>query len=433
MENKKSRFPGFYKLTIQERVEKIKEFASLSDEEVSLLFNNGNLGLEKASRMIENVIGTFSMPFAVAVNFLINGKDYVVPMVIEEPSVVAALSFAAKLVREGGGFTSVYSGSITTGQIQITDLKDPFGAKVEILKHREEIIKTANDKDPLLISLGGGVIDIEVRVLKDSTESLVIVHLYVDTKDAMGANTVNTMCESVAPLLEKITGGKVYLRIISNLSDRRIVRSKCRVPKDVLKFGNFTGEEVIEGIIKAYNFAKLDPYRAATHNKGIMNGIDPVLIATGNDWRAQEAAAHAYASKDGKYKPLTVWEKNADGDLVGTIELPVLVGIVGGATKVHPIAQLSLKIMGIKSVKELAEVIGAVGLGQNLAALRVLSTEGLQRGHMKLHARNIASTAGIPDEYVEQVANLMIKEGIIRVDKAKELYEMLRKKSDKSS
>lgn len=427
MKNKNSRFPGFYKLSLEERIKKVGEFANLSQDDLNLLKLIGNLPLETANRMIENVIGTFSMPFAVAVNFLINEKDYLVPMVIEEPSVVAALSFAAKLARDGGGFTSIYSGSITTGQIQITGLKDPYNAKIEILKNKEEIIKIANNKDPLLISFGGGVVDIEVRVIEQGNEKFIVVHLYVDTKDAMGANTVNTMCESVAPFLEKMTGGKVCLRILSNLSDRRIVRSKCRVPKESLSFENFTGEEVINGIIEACNFANSDPYRAATHNKGIMNGIDPVFIATGNDWRAQEAASHAYASKDGKYKPLTIWEKDRNGDLVGTIELPVLVGIIGGATKIHPLVQLSLKIMDVKSAKELAEVIGAVGLGQNLAALRALSTEGVQRGHMKLHAKNIAATAGIPNEYIEEVANLMINEGVIRIDKAKELYEKLLK------
>ncbi len=428
MKDKTSRVPGFYNLNVEDRVKFLKEFARLTEEEVNLL-GSGGLLVKKANRMIENVVGVYALPLGIATNFLINGRDYVIPMVIEEPSVVAALSFAAKLAREGGGFTSIYSGSITTGQIQLVGVSDPFNAKVKILEHKDEIIKIANEKDPVLLSFGGGVTDLRVRVFEHTKIGhMVIIYLYIDTKDAMGANTVNTMCEGVTSFIEKITGGKVYLRILSNLSDKRLVRTRCKVPKESLKFDGFSGEDVVNGILVAHAFAEVDPYRAATHNKGIMNGIDPVLIATGNDWRAEEAAAHAYAARSGHYSPLTVWEKDSNGDLIGTIELPVLAGIVGGATKVHPLAQVSLKVMGIRTVKELAEILGAVGLGQNLTALRALSTEGLQKGHMRLHARNIVATAGIPDKYVDEVAKLMIKSGVIRIDKAKEIYRELRGK-----
>lgn len=427
MEKRTSRFPNFYNLSINERIKLIKEFSNLSEEEIKILEIGGGLQIDKADKMIENVISIYSLPYAVAVNFLINNKDYVVPMVIEEPSVVAALSLAAKIIRDNGGFVSIYSGSITTGQIQIVNVKDLYGAKFEILKNKDEIIKLANERDPVLVSLGGGVVDIDVNVYDEEELGLLVVYLYVDTKDAMGANAVNNMCEGIASYLEKITKGKVYLRILSNLSDKRIVRSKCKISKHTLNFENFSGEEVIDGIIKAYKFAKYDRYRAATHNKGIMNGIDAVLVATGNDWRAEEAACHAYASRSGKYLPLTVWEKDENGDLIGTIEIPALVGIVGGAIKTHPLAQFSLKLMNINSARELAEVIGAVGLGQNFAALRALSTEGIQKGHMKLHARNIAIAAGIPENYIDDVVNIMIKEGIIRVDKAQEIYKKLKK------
>jgi hydroxymethylglutaryl-CoA reductase len=428
MEKKSSRFQGFYNLSINERLKIVKEFSNLNDEDNKLLEFGSGLNPEKANKMIENVISTYSLPYAIAPNFLINNKDYIIPMVIEEPSVVAALSLAAKIVRDNGGFISIYSGSITTGQVQIIGVKDLYGAKFEILNNKEKILQLANERDPVLVSLGGGAIDLEVKVYEDDKDlGMIIVYLYVDTKDAMGANTVNTMCEGISTYLEKITKGRVYLRILTNLSDRRIVRTKCKITKESLSFKNFTGEEVVEGIIKAYKFAKYDTYRAATHNKGIMNGIDAVLIATGNDWRAEEAACHSYAARSGKYQPLTVWEKDENGDLIGTIEIPALVGVIGGAVKSHPLAQLSLKIMNIKSVKELAEVIGAVGLGQNLAALRALSTEGVQRGHMKLHARNIAISAGIPDEYIDEVVNLMIKEGLIRVDKAIEIFNNLKK------
>ena len=426
MKNKTSRIPRFYNLSINERLNIIKDFCDLTEQEYDLLKRGGGINIDEANRMIENVISTYNLPYSIAVNFLINNKEYLIPMVIEEPSVVAALSLSAKIIRDNGGFTSIYSGSITTGQIQIGNIKDLYNAKFEILKNKEKIIEIANNCDPVLISVGGGVKDIDVRVFEEDRQ-MVVVYLYVDTKDAMGANAVNTMCEGVADYIEKITGGKIYLRILTNLSDRRIVRSKCKINKESLSFENFSGKEVVNGIIKAYEFAKIDSYRAATHNKGIMNGIDAVLIATGNDWRAEEAACHAYACRTGKYLPLTVWEKDSEGNLIGYIEIPALFGIVGGCIKTHPLAKLSLKIMNISNVQEFAEIIGAVGLGQNFAALRALSTQGIQKGHMKLHARNIAVLAGIEDEYIDRVVNIMINEGKIRIDIAKKIYENLKK------
>ena len=345
---KTSRIPGFYKLPIEERVKIVKEFANLTDEEVKALLNSGSMPLEIADKMIENVIGVFHLPFAVATNFLINGKDYLVPMVIEEPSVVAAACNAAKMVRAGGGFKAKATDPIMIGQIQLTKVKDPEEAKKIILSEKEKILEIANEQDPILVKLGGGAKDLEVRIIDTIKGPMVIIHLLVDVRDAMGANAVNTMAEAVAPYIEKITGGKVYLRIISNLAVKRLVRVECTVPKEVLG-----GEEVVDAILYAYAFALADPYRAVTHNKGIMNGIDAVVIATGNDFRAVEAGAHSYAARNGKYRSLTKYYKNEDGDLVGEIELPVAVGTVGGATRTHPIAKIALKILGVKTAKEL--------------------------------------------------------------------------------
>ena len=420
---KTSRIPGFYKLPIEERIRILKEFADLTDEDIELLRRVGALDLKTADIMIENVVGTFPLPLGIATNFLINGKEYLVPMAIEETSVVAAASHAAKLCREGGGITSIATESIMIGQVQLTKVKDPYGAKMKILENKDEILKIANAQDPILVKLGGGAKDIEVRVVHHPIAGpMVITHLLVDVKDAMGANAVNTMAEAVAPFIEEITGGKVYLRIISNLADKRLVRARCVVPKEALG-----GEEVVDGIVLAWAFADADPYRAATHNKGIMNGVDAVVIATGNDWRAVEAGAHSYAARWGVYKPLSVWEKNENGDLVGTLEMPLAVGIVGGATKVHPLAKLCLKILGVKTAKELAEIIGAVGLAQNLAALRALATEGIQKGHMRLHAKNIAVMAGATGDLIDKVAEIMIKHKKIRFDFAQEVLEKLKR------
>ncbi len=423
---KTSRIPGFYKLTPEERLRIVAEFAGLTEEEVDLLRRFGALDESTANRMIENVVGAFQLPIGIAVNFLINGRDYMIPMVIEEPSVVAAASNAARMTREGGGVYAQSTESLMIGQIQILGVKDPHGARFEILKNKDEILEIANEKDPVLVKLGGGAKDLEVRVVESRLGPMLIVHLIVDVKDAMGANAVNTMAEAVAPRLASIAGGRFRLRIISNLADKRLVRAWTRIPPEAVG-----GKEVAEGIVEAWAFADADPYRAATHNKGIMNGVDAVVIATGNDWRAVEAGAHAYAARSGRYKPLSTWEIDEKGYLVGTLEMPLAVGIVGGATRTNPLARICLKILGVKSAKELAEVIGAVGLVQNLAALRALAAEGIQAGHMSLHAKNIAIMAGAVGDEIDQVAEIMVREKCVRVDKAKEILERIRKEKAK--
>ncbi|MEM1660245.1 MAG: hydroxymethylglutaryl-CoA reductase, degradative [Candidatus Bathyarchaeia archaeon] len=416
--NKTSLFPGFYKLSPSERLQFVKEFAGLTEEETALIQNTGSLPLDLADRMIENVIGAIPIPLGVAVNFLINNRDYIIPMAIEEPSVVAAASYAAKMARQGGGFHTSSTPPIMIGQVQTVKVRDPYGAKMRILEVKDEILKKANEKDPVLVSLGGGAKDLDVKVINTSLGPMVITELYVDCRDAMGANAVNTMCEAVAPLIERVTGGRVYLRIISNLAVKRLARAWCIVPKEAVG-----GEEVVDGIVSASAFAAADPYRAATHNKGILNGIIAVALATCNDHRAIEAGAHAYAARSGQYTTLSTWEKNENGDLVGSIELPMAVGIVGGATRSHPIARICLKILGVKTANELAEVMAAVGLAQNLAALRALAHEGIQRGHMSLHARNIAIAAGATGDLIDLIAEKMVEEGKIRIDVAKELIE----------
>jgi hydroxymethylglutaryl-CoA reductase len=413
-----SRISGFYKLSPEERLCIVKEFADLTDEEASLLRDTGSLKIDLADRMIENVIGAFPIPLGVAVNFLINGKDYLIPMAIEEPSVVAAASYGARMAREGGGIFTSSTEPVMIGQIQSVGIKDPYRAKMSILEAKEKILKKANEQDPVLVSLGGGAKDLRVKVIETIVGPMVITELLVDCRDAMGANAVNTMAEAVAPMIERVTKGRVYLRIISNLATMRLARAWAVIPKEAVG-----GEEVVDGIVNAYAFAAADPYRAATHNKGILNGVIAVVIATGNDHRAVEAGAHAYAAISGRYLPLSVWEKNEDGDLVGSIELPMPVGTVGGATKVHPIAKIALKILGVKSARELSEVIAAVGLIQNLAALRALAHEGIQRGHMSLHARNIAIMAGATGDLIDIIAERMVEERKIRVDRAKELLE----------
>jgi hydroxymethylglutaryl-CoA reductase len=421
MSARTSRLPGFYKLPIEERIKVVKEFAGLTDEEVTLLTKVGRLGLDVADKMIENVIGTFELPYAVAVNFLINGRDYLVPMVIEEPSVVAAASNAAKWCREGGGIVSIATEQLMIAQIQVVRVPSPHTAVARILERKREILDVANSTNEILVKLGGGAKDLEVRVLDSPVGKMVVVHLIVDVKDAMGANIVNTMAEAVAPIIEEASGGRVLLRIVSNLADRRLVRSWTRVPRDVIG-----GPEVVEGIVYAWAFAAADPYRAATHNKGIMNGIIAVALATGQDTRALEAGAHSYAARRGRYEPLSVWEVDANGDLVGYLELPIAVGTVGGSIRSNPMARLSLKILGVKTAKELAEVMGAVGLAQNLAALRALATEGIQRGHMRLHARQLALAAGATPEEVDLVVAELVKSGTITLEKAQEILQSIR-------
>jgi hydroxymethylglutaryl-CoA reductase len=415
---KSSKISGFYKLSPTQRVKLVKEFADLTDEEVCILRSTGSLDMNLANRMIENVVGAFPVPLGIAVNFLINKRDYLIPMAIEEPSVVAAASNAARMAREGGGFYTSSTPPIMIGQIQTVRIKDPYGAKMMILAAKDEILKKANAQDPLLVSLGGGAKDINVKVIHTKTGPMVITELLVDCRDVMGANAVNTMAEAVAPIIERITHGHVYLRIISNLATHRLSRAWTVIPKK-----SVGGEDVVDGIVEAYAFAAADPYRAATHNKGILNGIIGPIIATCNDHRAIEAGAHAYAARDGKYGPISMWEKNQNGDLVGSIELPMAVGIIGGATRVHPIAKIALKILGVKTANEFGEVLAAVGLAQNLGALRALAHEGIQRGHMSLHARNVAISAGAKGDLVDLIVERMVTERKIRLDRAIELIE----------
>jgi hydroxymethylglutaryl-CoA reductase len=376
--------------------------------------------------MIENVIGLYSLPLGIALNFQVNGRDVLVPMTLEEPSVVAGASFMAKLVRAGGGFTATTTDPLMIGQMQVIDVTNLQEAKLKLYEQKAGLLAEADSIDPVLKKFGGGARDLEVRILEDSPiGGFLVVHLIYDVRDAMGANAVNTACERLAPRIEGITGGKVHLRILSNLADRRIARARCTVPVKELAFesGSYSGEDVRDGIIVAYAFAAADPYRAATHNKGIMNGVDSVVIATGNDWRAIEAGAHAYAARSGRYTSLSTWGKDTDGNLVGTLEMPMAVGIVGGATKVHPAAQAAVKLMGVKTASELAEIIVSVGLAQNMAALRALATEGIQRGHMSLHARQVAIAAGASGDLIEKVATQMVAEKVVRIDRAQELVK----------
>ncbi len=425
-----SRLSALYKLPVAGRKTKLAEAAAISPEILSA-FDTGGLSTDAADHMIENVLGTYALPVGIALNFQVNGRDVLVPMAIEEPSVVAGASFMAKLARLGGGFTAAADEPLMIGQIQVLNLNDLPGARSALLEHKPELLAEADAVDPVLKKFGGGARDLEVRIIERSPIGpFLAVHLIYDVRDAMGANAVNTACEKLAPRVEAITGGRVHLRILSNLADRRLARARCKIPVEQLAFGDehlsYSGEQVRDGIIAAYAFAAADPYRAATHNKGIMNGVDAVVIATGNDWRAIEAGAHAYAARSGRYTSLSIWDKDADGGLVGMLEMPMAVGIIGGATKVHPGAQAALKLMGVKTAAELAEVIVSVGLAQNMAALRALATEGIQRGHMSLHARQVAIAAGATGSEIEEVAQRMVEEKVVRIDRAEEI---LREKS----
>jgi len=418
-----SRISGFYNLTIEERRVKIADSAALTPDEL-LPFHSGGLTSEAADHMIENVIGTHSLPLGIGLNFQVNGKDVLVPFAIEEPSVVAGASFMAKLVCAGGGFQATTSEPFMIGQMQVLDVDDVNAARLKIYEYESALLAEADEIDPILKKFGGGARDLEVRVIPDSPiGAFLVVHLIYDVRDAMGANAVNTACERLAPRIEDITGGRVHLRILSNLADRRLARARCSIPVEELAFDDYTGQEVRDGIIEAYAFAAADPYRAATHNKGIMNGVDAVVIATGNDWRAIEAGAHAYAARSGHYTSLSTWGKDKEGNLVGSLEMPMAVGIIGGATKVHPAAQAAVKLMGVKTASDLAEIIASVGLAQNLAALRALATEGIQRGHMSLHARQVAIAAGAEGELIEKIAAQMVAEMTVRIDRAEELLQ----------
>ena len=420
--DKSSVISGFYKLSPKERLALVQKFADLTEDEIRLLQESCSLPIEVADHMVENFIGVFPEPMGVAVNFQINGKDYLIPMATEEPSVIAAASYAAKMVRDGGGFHTSSTEPIMIGQIQVAKLRDPEYAQAKILSSRLEILKKANEQDPILNSFGGGAKDMNAKIIDTPMGKMLIVELFVDCRDAMGANAVNTMAEAVAPLIEELAGGQVYLRIISNLATKRLAKAWCTVPKEAVG-----GEAVVEGIAYASAFATADPFRAATHNKGALNGIIAVILATGNDHRAIEAGAHAYASLKGRYTAFSTWTKNNNGDLEGKIELPMAVGLIGGAVKTHPIAKIAMKILNVRSANEFAEVLAAVGLAQNLGALRALASEGIQRGHMSLHARNIAVNAGAKGEQVEIVATQMVNERKVRVDRAKEILEELTK------
>ncbi len=423
-----SRISGFYNLTLDERRAKLADDSNLTPEDL-LPWTTGGLSAEAADHMIENVVGMHALPLGIGLNFMVNGKDVLVPFAIEEPSVVAGASFMAKLARAGGGFHATTSEPQMIGQIQVINVANLNEARLKLYEHKAELLATADAIDPILKKFGGGARDLEVRVFEDSPiGGFLVFHLIYDVRDAMGANAVNTACEKLAPQIEAITNGKVHLRILSNLADRRIARARCTIPVNELTIGfeSFKGETVRDGIIAAWAFAATDPYRAATHNKGIMNGVDAVVIATGNDWRAIEAGAHAYAARSGKYTSLSTWNKDKDGNLVGTLEMPMAVGIVGGATKVHPAAQAAVKLMGVKTASELAEIIVSVGLAQNMAALRALATEGIQRGHMSLHARQVAIAAGASGELIEKVAAQMVAEKVVRVDRAEEILKGMR-------
>ena len=421
-----SRLDGFRRFEPKDRLATLTKMAGLSSSDQIALGGIDALPVELANGMIENVIGKFEIPLGVATNFTVNGRDYLVPMAVEEPSVVAAASYMAKIARGCGGFSSSSTRPIMRAQVQILGLADPHGARMRILESADALIALANSRDKVLIGLGGGCTEIEVHIFDDTPIGpMVVLHLLVDVRDAMGANTVNTMAEMVAPKVEEITGGNVRLRILSNLADKRLVRARVSITPAALSTETLDGAEVARGITEACALAIVDPYRATTHNKGIMNGIDPVVIATGNDWRAVEAGAHAWAARSGRYTSLSRWELASSGNLIGTLELPMALGIVGGATKTHPAAQAALRLMGVTSATKLAEVTVAVGLAQNMAALRALSTEGIQKGHMALHARNIAITAGAKGQAVDVVAKALVAAGDVSVDKAKDVLSQI--------
>ena len=412
----------FYNLSLEERSSWLAANSALSPEEIAALTGAGGLNSEQANHMIENVVGTYALPLGIAQNFVVNGREVLVPMAVEEPSVVAGASFMARLVKTGGGFTAHSTLPEMIGQMQVLNVANPPEARLKLLENQAELLEAASTIDPVLTRLGGGPRGLEVRIIEQSAIGpFLVLHLIMDVRDAMGANAINTAMERLAPRVEQITGGKVHLRILSNLADRRLSRARCTIPLSELAFGDFSAESVRDGIIAAWAFADADPYRAATHNKGIMNGVDAVVIATANDWRAVEAGAHAYAARSGRYTSLSTWSKDADGGLVGTLEMPMAVGIVGGATRVHPSAKAALKLIGVQTAGQLAEIIVSVGLAQNLAALRALATEGIQRGHMGLHARQVAVAAGAQGELIGRLADQLVAERNVRIDRAEEI------------
>ncbi len=409
-----SRLSGFYKLSVSERQAEIRNLLNLTEDEINRL-KNGGLTPDLANRMIENVVGIYGLPYGIAANFLINGRDYLIPMVIEEPSVVAAASHIAKFARETGGFAANADAPIMIGQVQVLDVPDLDAARVKILAQKDELLQLA-DKNSPIVEFGGGARDLEVRAFRNTRVGpMLVVHFYFNVLDAMGANSVNTSVETVAPTIEKLTGGRVVLRILSNLADRRLARATCRLRQEDI------GVDIVRNIVEAQALAEVDPYRAATHNKGIMNGIDAVVVATANDWRGAEAGAHAFAARTGQYRALTKWDRDVNGDLVGAIELPMPSGVIGGTINVHPLAQISLKILGVKTAQEFAGVLASVGLAQNLGALRALAAEGIQHGHMALHARQVAIAAGATDAQIDRIAEQMVAEKNVKITRAKEL------------
>ena len=414
-----SSIPKFHEKTREERLRALELFSNLSKDDIRILKSEGGINFEQANNMVENAIGTVSYPLGIATNFKINGKDYLIPMVIEEPSVIAAASKAAKIARKQGGFIMEADESYSIGQIQVVDV-DVKSVIPKVLDASDEILFLANSKSKTLSKMGKGAKEVSCKEVTTGSGLMLVIEILIDVGDAMGANVTNTMCEAIAPLIEKITSGRVILRILSNYSTKRLVRGKAIFDKEELG-----GEEIVNNIIWAYEFAANDPYRAVTHNKGIMNGITAVANSTGQDTRAIEAAAHAYASRSGKYTSLTKWKKDKDGNLLGEIEVPMSVGTVGGIINIHPMIKVCVKILGIKSAKELACIIGAAGLAQNFSAIRALASEGIQKGHMKLHARNIATSAEVPQEKMAAVIAQMTREGNVSVTRAKEILEKL--------
>jgi len=417
-----SRLENLRDLTPSERLEALSRAVGLDEADRRALAGQDVLPMSLANGMIENVIGKFELPMGVASNFTINGKDYLIPMVVEEPSVIAAASYMAKIARTTGGFHTSSDRPVMRAQIQVVGLQDPHRARHRLLAAEAELREMCNARDKVLVSLGGGCIGGEVHVFETSAVGpMAVLHILVDVRDAMGANAVNSMAETIAPRVAQIAGGHTRLRILSNLADRRLARAHVTLTAEALSTKTMKGADVIDGMIEAYALAQVDPYRAATHNKGIMNGIDPVVVATGNDWRAIEAGAHAWAARSGRYTSLTTWERGSDDTLTGTIEMPMALGLVGGATKTHPAAQAALRVLGVETAQELAEVTIAVGLAQNMAALRALATEGIQKGHMALHARNIAIVAGATGAQIEAIAKELAANGHVSVDAAKEM------------
>ncbi len=423
--SRSSRVKGFYKLNLEEKHRVIRGFSFLTDDDIKML-KAGRPDIESVEKMVENVIGVIGMPLGVATNFLINGKDYLVPMATDESSVIAAASNGARMARVKGGFTTSSTGPIMAVQIQVDNTKDPYIAKKKIIEHKKELVRLANTQSSTLPKMGAGAKDIKIDIIDGWYGPMVILRLIVDVRDAMGANVVNTMGEYIAPTVEKITGGKVFLRVVDNYAIERLVRAKCVIDKDVLG-----GEEAVEAILRGYSCAYHDQHRATGHNKGAMNGITAVVLATGNDTRAMESAFHSYAARDGKYRALPVWSKNDDGDLTGFLEMPVAVGIIGGLTRLHPVAKIALKILGVNSADELGQILAAVGLASKLAAERALATEGIQKGHMKMHAANIAIMAGAKKIEADIIAKAMIKRNKVRLDLAKELLKKERDKCKK--